>query len=111
MKTTHYKGSLETIVLHLLHEHKELYGYEITKIVKEKSDESITLTEGALYPILHGLEAKGIIESFSVKVDNRYRKYYKLTESGTTEYLKEFKIIADYIDNLQKVLNLTPKLA
>ena len=53
-QTNLYKGSLTTIVLKLLSETTKMYGYEITQKVK-------AITEGALYPLLHKLEAENII--------------------------------------------------
>ncbi len=53
------RGSLETIVLTLLKEQEEMYGYEITQKVKAMTAGEIKLTEGALYPILHKLEGQG----------------------------------------------------
>ncbi len=53
MATKNYiKGFLEDIVLYLIHENHEMYGYEITKKVQEITNGTITVTEGALYPIL-----------------------------------------------------------
>ena len=40
------------------------------------------MTEGALYPTLHAMEAKGILTTEVVNVGNRIRKYYTVTESG-----------------------------
>jgi DNA-binding PadR family transcriptional regulator len=55
------------------------------KLLKSKSDYpgELNITEGALYPALHKLEAEGILDVEIEKVDNRMRKYYKLTEAGT----------------------------
>jgi len=53
------KGTLKTIILKLLSEEKRMYGYEITQKVKELTGGKIQLTEGALYPTLHALEAQG----------------------------------------------------
>ena len=38
-----------------------MYGYEITQKVKELTKNKIQITEGALYPLLHKLEAEGIV--------------------------------------------------
>ena len=54
------KGTLQTILLKVLKDHGKMYGYEITQRVKELSDGRILLTEGALYPSLHKLEAEGL---------------------------------------------------
>jgi hypothetical protein len=55
------KGTLKTIILKLLVENKRMYGYEITAKVKELTADKIQLTEGALYPTLHALEADGLL--------------------------------------------------
>ena len=57
-----YKGSLQTIILNLLDEKGKLYGYEITKLVKEITKGNLTISEGALYPTLHKLESEGVLE-------------------------------------------------
>jgi PadR family transcriptional regulator PadR len=51
------KGTLQTIILKVLKDEGKMYGYEITQKVKELSEGRIQLTEGALYPALHKLEA------------------------------------------------------
>lgn len=53
------KGHLHTLVLHLLAEKGRMYGYEITREVKERTQGQVLLTEGALYPVLHKLESQG----------------------------------------------------
>ncbi len=104
-----FKGSLSTIVLKLLKEEGRMYGYEITQKVKAATKGKFKITEGALYPTLHKLEAEGILEVEIEKVDNRLRKYYKLTEKGTTETAKKISELEEYIKTLQEVIFLKPK--
>ncbi|TAF49796.1 MAG: PadR family transcriptional regulator [Runella slithyformis] len=83
------RGTLKTIVLKLLHERGRMYGYEITQDVKERTNGEITLTFGALYPVLHKLEQEGLLVTQSEEADGRLRKYYSLTPIGTeTAYQK-----------------------
>jgi len=56
MNSNLLRGSIESIVIKLVSEQDELYGYEISQLVKTITNEKISLTEGALYPILHKLE-------------------------------------------------------
>ena len=77
------KGTLKTIVLSLLAKHSRMYGYEITQHVKEQTGGKIQLTEGALYPLLHRLEADGLLLTEKVNIGKRVRKYYKLTKTGS----------------------------
>jgi|SRR5690625_350873 len=104
-----YKGNLETIILRLLSEHDKMYGYEITQKVKELSENKIEIKEGALYPALHRLKSKGFLEVESLKVDNRLRKYYSLTQSGNKESVEKTAELEDFIRTMQLLLNPTLK--
>ena len=66
-----YKGSLTIIILKLLSEQDKMYGYEITQKVKALTNRELAITEGALYPALHKLEAEGILEVEVVRVYNK----------------------------------------
>jgi len=102
------KGTLQTIILKLLEDNDRMYGYEITQKVKELTAGEIMLTEGALYPALHKLEADGMLETFTEVVDNRVRKYYRLTEQGGKEVTSKLSEAQAFIEQLQLLLNLKP---
>jgi DNA-binding PadR family transcriptional regulator len=104
-----YKGSLNTIVMKLLEENGRMYGYEITQKVKDITNGELKITEGALYPALHRLEAEGVLEVEIENVDNRLRKYYKLTEKGTAETVNRLSELEEFIKNMQTIVN--PKLS
>ena len=104
-----YKGSLTTIVLKLLSEKDKMYGYEITQKVKELTKGKLKITEGALYPALHKLEAEGLLDVEVIKVNNRLRKYYKLTETGSTETAIKLSELEEFMNTLQGILNPKPK--
>ncbi|WP_457617000.1 PadR family transcriptional regulator [Lutibacter sp.] len=104
-----YKGSLQTIILKLLEANNKMYGYEITQKVKEITKGELNITEGALYPALHKLEAEGLLDVEVVKVDNRLRKYYKLTENGTKETVNRLAELEEFIKTMQTIIN--PKIA
>ena len=104
-----YKGSLTTIIMKLLEENGRMYGYEITQKVKLITAGALNITEGALYPALHKLEAEGVLTVTIEKVDNRLRKYYKLTENGQKETQNKLVELEEFIRNMQSLVN--PKLA
>ena len=104
-----YKGSLNTIIMKLLEEKGRMYGYEITQKVKAITLGELNITEGALYPALHKLEAEGLLEVEVEKVDNRLRKYYKLTEKGNKETVNRLAELEEFIKNMQNIVN--PKLS
>jgi DNA-binding PadR family transcriptional regulator len=104
-----YKGSLQTIILKLLEQQDKMYGYEITQKVKELTKGELKITEGALYPALHKLEAEGLLEVEVEKVENRLRKYYKLTEDGTKETVNRLSEMQEFLSTMQQLVN--PKLS
>lgn len=104
MDVQFFKGSLQPIILKLLKENDKMYGYEITQKIKILSNNTIEIKEGALYPTLHKLEAEGIISVESLKVGGRIRKYYKLTEDGKKEAIERLSLLAETLNQLQKIL-------
>ena len=100
-----YKGSLQTIILNLLEQNDKMYGYEITQKVKEITKGELNITEGALYPALHKLEAEGHLDVEIVNIGNRMRKYYKLTEQGTKETVNRLAELQEFIKNMQIMVN------
>ncbi|MFN4285057.1 MAG: PadR family transcriptional regulator [Lacibacter sp.] len=96
------KGLLEPLVLKLLHEGGRMYGYEITQKIKQLTAGELTITEGALYPLLHRLEADGVIEAEQEMADNRLRKYYRLTRKGK----KQTQTAIESLHNFSNVLLL-----
>lgn len=82
------KGSTSALIMTLLSQ-ESMYGYQIIKKLDQKSNGIFQFKEGTLYPILHSLETKGMIESYWVeKEGSRKRKYYTVTKKGN-KFLKE----------------------
>jgi len=99
------KGTLKTIVLKLLKEQGKMYGYEITQRVKELTLDKIQITEGALYPLLHALEAQGDLETEVEFIGKRQRKYYKLTTQGKQTSKKKITELQEFIETLRILLD------
>ncbi|MFN8345883.1 MAG: PadR family transcriptional regulator [Spirosomataceae bacterium] len=98
------RGTLKTIVLKLLAEHQRMYGYEITQSVKERTNGEITLTFGALYPVLHKLEQEGYLLTESEEVDGRLRKYYSLTPDGSAAAIQKVSEFERFVEAMQVLL-------
>jgi len=76
------RGSAELLVLALL-EQQERYGYEISRLINDRSGGAITFHVTSLYPTLYRLERKGLIEGRWVeKAGQRRRRSYRLTPGG-----------------------------
>ncbi|MGF1532472.1 MAG: PadR family transcriptional regulator [Bernardetiaceae bacterium] len=100
------KGTLQTIILQLLNEHGQMYGYQITQQVREQSDGKIILTEGGLYPTLHKMEAAGMLQTETVAVGNRTRKYYRLTPQGEQAAAERVSELTEFFRTMRLLLSL-----
>ena len=105
------KGTLKTIVLKLLSENKKMYGYEITQRVKDLTGNKIQITEGALYPTLHALEAEGILTTETEFIGKRMRKYYSLSKDGKAKSKEKVSEFADFINTMKFLLEIKPEQA
>ncbi len=96
------KGSTDMLVLSIL-ENESMYGYQMIKKLREKSNNIFNLQEGTLYPILHNSESKGYITSYWDTTNSKKRKYYTITKDGK-KYLKdkkeEWKIFSNGINDV-----------
>lgn len=67
------------LILKLLSE-KDMYGYEMIDTLRQKSQNVFELKAGTLYPLLHGLEEKGMLVVYEQEAGGKIRKYYLLTK-------------------------------
>lgn len=96
------KGHIDTLILSLLCS-RDMYGYELAKMVREKSEEQFELKEGTLYLSLKRLEKNQWITSYwgDEQGPGGRRKYYKLTplgEKGFEEKCDEWRFVKNIID-------------
>ncbi|MGG1486973.1 PadR family transcriptional regulator [Peribacillus castrilensis] len=97
------KGHIDTLILSLIHS-RDMYGYELAKLVREKSEEQFELKEGTLYLSLKRLEKNKWISSYwgNEQGPGGRRKYYKLTtlgKEGFVEKLTEWQFVKKIIDS------------
>ena len=82
------KGSAGLLILALI-EYQPRHGYEISKLIEEKSGGMLHFHVASLYPLLYRLEKRGLIQGRWVeKAGQRRRRYYRLTVKGR-KMLKE----------------------
>src|ERR1051325_1057480 len=76
------KACAELLVLSLL-EVQARHGYEVCKLIEQRSGGTIALLPASLYPVLARLEKRALIEGRWVeKSTQRRRRYYRLTAEG-----------------------------
>lgn len=76
------KGSAELLILSLV-ESRARHGYELGKLIEQRSGGAVTFSAAALYPLLYRLEKRGWIQGRWVEqAGQRRRRYYRLTAAG-----------------------------
>jgi transcriptional regulator len=76
------KGSAELLILSLV-EARPRHGYEISKLIEQRSGGAVRFHVASLYPLLYRLEKRGWMQGRWVeKADQRRRRYYRLTAEG-----------------------------
>ena len=97
------QGTLSAVILKVLSENGKMYGYELTRKVEEMTQGQMKITEGALYPALHKLEAEGLLSGEQQRVANRVRKYYFLTPNGELAEEGKADEMQQFIQALQMI--------
>ena len=101
MNTQFKKGVLEICVLTLISK-KDMYGYEIVQNISKV----IEVNEGTIYPILRRLTKEGYFETYILESnEGPARKYYKITDEGTTNLNKLTKEWKDFVLAVNTFLN------
>ena len=83
------KGSAELLILSLL-EARPRHGYEISKLIEQRSGGAVRFHVASLYPLLYRLERRGFVQGRWVeKAGQRRRRYYRLTAQGRKSLISQ----------------------
>jgi PadR family transcriptional regulator PadR len=83
------KGIAPAVVLEIL-SRGQMYGYELSQAIEQRSSDILTLGKGTLYPLLYNLEAKKLIRGKWQKTDSsRKRRYYSITSKGKNQLAEQ----------------------
>jgi PadR family transcriptional regulator, regulatory protein PadR len=78
-------GVPELLILSLLGR-RPMYGYELIHAIRQATDGTLEFGEGCVYPVLHRLEADGLLSSRRETVAGRSRVVYRVTAKGTKRF-------------------------
>lgn len=99
------KGSLELVVLSLLQEPR--HGYEIGKLVEQRSGGRLRYVVASLYPVLARMEERGWIRGRWVEqAGSRRRRYYTLTPKGRRALARQLETWEAYARAVNQVIGL-----
>jgi DNA-binding PadR family transcriptional regulator len=101
------RGSTELLILALLEE-SERHGYELARLIGERSRGAINFHVASLYPTLYRMEDKGLLEGRWVeKAGQRRRRYYRLTVDGKRMLTSQRSVWESFFKGLNRVARFT----
>src|SRR5438874_460032 len=100
------KGSAEMLVLSLVEE-RARHGYEIAKLIGERSGGVLTFHAASLYPLLYKMEARRLIQGRWIeKAGQRRRRHYSITAAGRRALAERRSGWTTFIEALTRVAGL-----
>src|SRR5262245_26582667 len=97
------KGSADLLILALV-EDRPRHGYEIARLIDERSEGALSYHVASLYPTLYRLEDRGLIEGRWVeRTGQRRRRHYRLTPTGRAMLARERSVWQDFFAALDRV--------
>lgn len=83
------RGTLDLLILKAL-SYGPAHGYAVAEWIERVTGDTLQIEEGSLYPALHRLDERGLIEAeWGLSATNRRAKYYTLTEPGRRAFRTE----------------------
>jgi PadR family transcriptional regulator PadR len=97
------KGSAELLILSLL-ELRARHGYELSKLIEDRSRGALRFNVASLYPLLYRLEKRGWIQGRWVeKAGQRRRRYYRLTAQGRSALKARRRGFAEFVAAVRRI--------
>ena len=100
------KGAVEMLLLHILSSKGDCYGYQLSQLIRQTSDDYLIIPEGSLYPALYKLIEKGYISDYKKQIGKRLtRVYYHIDIAGRNRLTE---LVEDYLattESIKKILN------
>jgi PadR family transcriptional regulator len=97
------KGSAELLILSLI-QHRPRHGYEISKLIEQRSEGVLKFNVASFYPLLYRLEKRGFITGRWVeKAGQRRRRYYQLTALGKAVLKEQRNSWAEFVNAIDRI--------
>lgn len=102
------KGSTELLVLSLV-EDQPRHGYEIGKLIEQRSGGVVQLHVASLYPLLYRLEKRGWIHGRWVeRAGQRRRRFYRITPDGRKVLAAQRNMWQEFVAAINRVVGIKP---
>jgi PadR family transcriptional regulator len=97
------KGSAELLVLSLV-EARPRHGYEISKLIEQRSGGTVRFHVASLYPLLYRLEKRGWLSGRWVEKDGqRRRRYYRITREGRKVLASQLRNWSEFVAGINRI--------
>jgi PadR family transcriptional regulator PadR len=97
------KGSAELLILSLV-EARPRHGYEISKLIEQRSGGTVRFHVASLYPLLYRLEHRGWLSGRWVEKDGqRRRRYYRLTRQGRKVLVSQLRGWREFVVGINRI--------
>ena len=102
------QGTLDVLVLRAL-AGKPQHGYAVARFIRDSSDGTCRVIDGALYTALHRMEARGWVErEWGLSEKGKRAQFYRLTAAGRRAFRNEAATWEQYAAAVAKVLRAEP---
>lgn len=100
------RGTAELMILALLEE-RERHGYELARLIGERSEGAISFHVASLYPTLYRMEDRDLLEGRWVeKAGQRRRRYYRITAAGRKALKQHRSTWQNFFEGLHRVARI-----
>jgi PadR family transcriptional regulator, regulatory protein PadR len=98
------QGTLDLIILRVL-DREPLHGWALAERIHEMSEQALRVNQGSLYPALHRLEGRGLIDAdWGLAHNGRRVRVYRLTAAGRRQLARETAGWEEYARAIQLIL-------
>jgi transcriptional regulator len=102
------RGSADLMILAVLEE-RQRHGYEIARLIDDRSGGVLRFHVGSLYPMLYRMERRGWIDGrWLEKSGQRRRRYYRLSPAGRKVLVEQRASWHELLTALQRVARIDP---
>jgi transcriptional regulator len=102
------QGTLDVLVLRAL-SWGPMHGYAVARFIRQGSDGSFKVLDGALYTALHRMEERGWVEAeWGNSEKGKRAKFYRLTADGNRALRAETTSWNDYVAAVGRVMSAAP---
>ena len=108
-KTDLLQGTLDLLILRTI-ALEPMHGWAIAQRIQQISKDVLQVQQGSLYPALHRLEHKGLIQAeWGPSENNRRAKFYSLTRAGRRQLETQTQSWKRSAGVIGRLLKLTPE--